>query len=44
MTNEGSAFKGIVDRYNGVTIDTEVESIDVNLFPEQLKSTIVKFN
>lgn len=38
MSDEGNAFKGTIDRYNGVTIDTKEESIDINTFPELLKS------
>lgn len=37
MSNELSIFSGSVDRYNGITIDTETESID-NTFSERLKS------
>lgn len=37
MSNELRIFSGTVDRYNGITIDTESESID-NTFSERLKS------
>lgn len=37
MSGESSVFKGTIDRYNGVTIDTEAESIDANTFPQLLK-------
>lgn len=39
MSNELSVFSGTVDRYNGITIDTETESID-NMFSERLKSML----
>lgn len=37
MSNELSIFSGTVDRYNGITIDTETELID-NMFAERLES------
>lgn len=40
IMDEGSAFKGNIDRYNGITIDTEAQSIDFNLFSEQLKGNL----
>lgn len=38
MTEEAGVFKGHIDRYNGIIIDTEANSINANLFPDQLKS------
>lgn len=35
MFSNLNAFKGTIDRYNGITIDTETESIDS--FAERLK-------
>lgn len=35
MVSNFKAFEGIIDRYNGITIDTETESI--NSFAERLR-------
>lgn len=36
MSGEFNVFNGTVDRYNGITIDTETESID-DKFADKLK-------
>lgn len=38
MSEESNVFSGVVDRYNGITIDTATEPIDGAEFPEKLKS------
>lgn len=38
MSEECEVFAGKVDRYNGLTIDTEQIPINLESFPQQLES------
>lgn len=41
MSDEVNVLSGVIDRYNGITIDTETEQIEVSEFPERLQSKIL---
>lgn len=38
MTEIAEVFNGSIDRYNGITIDTEQQSINIEEFSNQLES------
>lgn len=38
MSDDSDVFNGTLDRYNGITIDTDIAAIDLNQFAEQLES------
>lgn len=42
MDEQTDVFTGQIDRYNGITIDTQQTAINLDRFPQQLESKYFK--